>query len=352
MSSVAFPAFLLGHDPRRRIFGISYGSDLAAKHAIDFGVIVNSPWYRRIFSGMRIARTADSNFYTTARGFRMATSVNAALTGMGGDCMILDDPQKPEDAQSEALRTQTNQWYTGTLISRLDNKQTGIIILVTQRIHLNDLTGYLLETSDDWSVLSLAAIAEADENIEIGEGLFHHRRAGEALHPEHESLASLEKLRREMGPDAFLAQCQQAPVPAGGAMIKRPWIVRYDVPPDRKTGCKIIQSWDTAAKNGAQNDWSVCTTWLLQDESFYLLDLVRDRYEYPQLRDIVLELANRYEPDDILIEDASTGVALSQELGKLGHHRVTLVPVHRDKIGRLYTQQAKFSAGHVRFPRR
>ena len=76
----------------------------------------------------------------------------------------------------------------------------------------------------------------------------------------------------------------------------------------------MIQSWDTAAKDGAQNDWSVCTTWLLVDEHFYLLDLTRGRYEYPQLRDTALALAKRYRPNEILIEDASTGIALAQEL--------------------------------------
>ena len=102
--SVIFPAFLLGHNPRLKIFGLSYATELSAKHAADFRAIVESAPYRRAFSNMRIARAAESDIYTTKRGFRKSTSVNAALTGLGGDMFIIDDPQKPVDAQSETQR--------------------------------------------------------------------------------------------------------------------------------------------------------------------------------------------------------------------------------------------------------
>jgi predicted phage terminase large subunit-like protein len=133
-------------------------------------------------------------------------------------------------------------------------------------------------------------------------------------------------------------------------MIKRAWLRYYDVAPERSRGT-VIQSWDTAAKDGAQNNWSVCTTWLLVDKHFYLLDLTRGRYEYPQLRDTALALAERYKPNKILIEDASTGTALAQELNQAHHYYVNPIPVERDKIGRLYVQQGKFAAGFVLFPR-
>jgi len=113
----------------------------------------------------------------------------------------------------------------------------------------------------------------------------------------------------------------------------------------------VIQSWDTAAKDGAQNDWSVCTTWLLIEKHFYLLDLTRGRFEYPQLRDTALALAERYRPSVILIEDASTGIALAQELNQTSHCYISPIPVHRDRQGRVYVQQAKFAAGLVHFPK-
>jgi predicted phage terminase large subunit-like protein len=350
--SVAFPALLLGYNPARRIICLSYGGDLSSKHAADFRAIVQSSWYRRAFPKLQISRIADSDVFTTKRGFRRTTSVGGALTGLGGDCFIIDDPQKPVDAQSQPLRDHLNGWFSNTLMSRLDNKETGAIIVVMQRVHLNDLTGYLIENSGGWTVLNLAAIAEEDERIAIGEQRYHERRGGEALHPEHDSLATLEVLRRELGSEVFAAQYQQSPVPPGGAMIRRQWLRYYDVHPERTYRTKVIQSWDCAAKEGAQNSWSVCTTWLIVDKrDYYLLDVTRGRYEYPRLRQTALALAEKYDPAAIVIEEASTGIALGQDLKEMGRFRVRPVPVDRDKVTRLYVQAAKFEAGRVYFPR-
>ena len=350
--SVAFPAFLLGHNPSRRIFCISYSNDLAAKHAADFRAIAEAPWFRAAFPNMRIERVADSDLFTTQRGYRRSTSINATLTGLGGDCFVIDDPQKPVDAQSDTLRNNLTQWFSNTLRSRLDNKDTGVIIVVMQRVHMQDLSGYLLEQPDEWQTLRLPAIAEEDERIRVGPETYHVRHAGEALHPARESLVTLEKLRTDLGSDVFAAQYQQAPVPPGGGMIRREWLRYYDELPERNYRSKVIQSWDTAAKNGTQNDWSVCTTWLVIDREFYyLLDLTRGRYEYPRLRDTAAELAARFKPDTILIEDASTGTALAQDLKRMQHWMTRLVTVEHDKISRLYIQQGKFEAGKVLLPR-
>jgi predicted phage terminase large subunit-like protein len=351
MSSVAFPAFVLGHDPRRRIICISYGADLAEEHAKSCLAVMQSAWYRAAFPGTRILRPSVTDIRTSMRGFRKATSVGGALTGFGGDLFIIDDPQKPVDVQSQSLRDQLNQWLSNTLISRLDSKERGAIIIVMQRVHLHDLTGYLQETSESWTVLDLAAIAEADEQIPIGNGQFHFRRAGEALHPTHESLETLNNIRREMGIH-FNAQYQQSPVPPGGTMFRREWIRYYDVIPERTYDMDIIQSWDCASKDGPQNSYSVCTTWLVVNRrDYYLIDVTRGRYEYPRLRETALSLAARYEPTTVLIEDASTGVALAQELKDAGRFHVELVPVTRDKVTRAYVQTHKFEAGHVFFLR-
>ena len=176
-ASVAFPAFVLGHDPSRRIICVSYSGDLAKKHANDFRAVLESPWYRSAFPSTRIGpfKNSETEIELTARGFRLATSVGGTLTGRGGDIIIIDDPLKPDDALSETKRSAANQWFTNTLLSRLDDKRTGAIVVVMQRVHIDDLTGFLLGQSDEWDVLSLPAIADFDETIPLSAGRTYRR---------------------------------------------------------------------------------------------------------------------------------------------------------------------------------
>jgi len=352
--SVAFPAFLLGHDPGLRIYVISYGSDLAAAHAADFRMIVESSWYRRAFPKMRVRKSTEDEVTTTKRGFRRAASVGGALTGLGGDIFIIDDPQKAADALSDVKRKSLNRWYSNTLISRLDNKRTGAIIIVTQRVHMDDLPGHALSTSKDWEILSIPAIVEVPEDIVIGDGEddLYHREAGEALQPDRETVDMLRELERQ-DPYTFAAQYEQSPIPVEGAMIKRDSLRYYakDELPKRTHKSKVIQSWDTAAKGGANSAWSVCTTWLVHNKIYYLLELTRGRYDYPQLRDTAVRLAQEYKPDVVLIEDTCAGTALAQELHNLLKRPIKPVPVHGNKVGRLFVEQRKFQAGFVRFPK-
>ena len=350
--SVAFLAFVLGHDPTKRLIAVSYGSDLATKHANDCRSILNSDWYRRVFPRTRISPTknTESEVVTTRNGYRLTTSLDGTLTGRGGDIIIIDDPLKPIDALSDPKRERVNQWFFNTLLSRLDDKQNGAIIVVMQRLHMNDLTGVLLNGSDKWKLLNLTAIADRDEEIEIGEELTYFRRAGEVLHSEREPISVLESIRSQLGSDTFAAQYQQAPVPPGGAMIKRVWVRRYEQLPARETYSHFIQSWDCASKEGGQNDWSVCTTWLVQQNKYYLVDLMRGRFDYPTLRSRVIAHAKVHKPHRILIEDAGVGTALIQELKK-AHFTAIAVKPERDKLTRMSIQTGKFESGQVLFPK-
>src|ERR1700730_14327829 len=192
-ASVAFPAFVLGHDPSRRIICVSYSGDLAKKHANDFRAVLESPWYRSTFPTARIGpfKNTETEIELTARGFRLATSVGGTLTGRGGDIIVIDDPLKPDDALSEVRRSAANQWFTNTLLSRLDDKRVGAIVVVMQRIHMDDLTGFLLAQSDEWDVLSLPASADPDESIPLSNDRKYLRKSGEALSPEREPLEVL-----------------------------------------------------------------------------------------------------------------------------------------------------------------
>jgi predicted phage terminase large subunit-like protein len=352
--SVAFTAFLLGHGPSKRIYGISYGADLSLKHAADVRSVMESAWYKRVFPRTRIIRAIESSIHTNKRGYRIGTSVNASLTGFGGDCFILDDIQKPQDAMSEAYRTQLNNWITNTLLPRQEDKSKASIVLVMQRVHLLDATGFLLENSDQWTVLSLPAIADEDTRVPYrareGEVLYYTRRAGFALHKSYESIETLTQLRAEMGEVAFAAQYLQRPVPDSGAMISRSTIQLVDSAPARTPRMKVIQSWDTAGKTGPNNDYSVCTTILQDGDHRYIIHIERGKYSYSELKEKALELAARFKPTVILVEDASSGIQLAQDLTKLGRYVIKEIKSDgTSKEARVYLQQAKFDAGFVFF---
>ena len=177
--SVAYVAWLLGHDPTRRVIVVSYSNEFAAELHRQFRMIIDAPWYRALFPGMRAARDTGTELVTTAGGSRYATSVGGALTGRGADLIIVDDPLKAEEAMSEAARKRVIDWYSGTLVSRLNDKESGPIIVVMQRLHENDLAGHLLEQGG-WEHLDLPAIAVDDNVIPLGNGKLKTRRSGAA----------------------------------------------------------------------------------------------------------------------------------------------------------------------------
>jgi len=356
--SVAFSAWVLGHDPAKQIICASYGQDLADKHARDCRTLMNSAFYRILFPQTKLSPDKQSvnDFMTTSQGFRMSTSVGGVLTGRGADIIILDDILKPDDALSETRRKAANDWYFNTLLSRLNSKKNGIIILVMQRLHQEDLVGEVL-LREHWEVLSLPAIAQEDESylIESPLGTRPFRRAvGEVLHPEREALATLENIRQTVGEYTFQSQYQQSPIPLEGGMIKRDWLRYYEPAdlPDRFSF--VLQSWDTANKSGELNDFSVCTTWGLYDQRFYLLDVFRKRVNYPDLKRAVVEQWKRHNPTKVLIEEKSSGISLVQELRAEGVYRVEpYKPLPgSDKLMRLGAQSIKFEQGSVYLPTR
>ena len=354
-ASVAFPAWLLGHDPAKQIICASYGQDLADKHARDCRTLMGSSFYKDVFPRTRLSadKISVNDFMTTAQGFRMSTSVGGVLTGRGADVMILDDILKPDDALSETRRRAANDWFFNTLLSRLNSKEDGVIIIVMQRLHQEDLVGEVMER-ERWEVLSLPAIAVEDERIPyegpLGHGAFI-RRAGTALHPERDSVETYRKIRDTIGEYNFQSQYQQNPMPLEGGLIKREWLQSYP-PAAMPTFRMIVQSWDTANKAGEMNDYSVCTTWGVHDGKFYLLHVYRMRLNFPGLKRAAKELYERFNPRKLVIEDKASGTSLIQELKADGIYGVELYQPTpgSDKFMRLAAQAIKFEDGRVRLP--
>lgn len=352
-ASVAYVAWSLGHDPSHRFACVSYSYDLAATFARQFRAVVTSDWYRALFPNMRLAKDTEAECVTTRGGGRFAVPVGGSFTGRGADTVIIDDPLKADDAQSEKGRRAVNDWYGSTLLSRLDDKETGAIILVMQRLHEDDLAGKLLREGG-WHHLDLPAIADEDQEIAIGPGAVHRRLRGDALHPMRESLPLLEEIRREMGSLAFSAQYLQRPVPLGGNLVKREWIKWHEATPDQGPGAQIVQSWDVASTTADTSNWSVCTTWSMVGRSYSLIDLWRGRLEFPHLARKLIALALEHSPNRILVEQAGPGLHLIQHLRANPEPGIPLpvgIKPHADKVVRMEAQSARFEAGQVRLPR-
>lgn len=349
--TIAFTAWVMGHDPRKRIMAISYANELSLTHAAGFRSVVGSDWYGGLFPQFTITANRSQEIRTSQQGYRFAGSVGGAVLGRGADLIVIDDPISGlEAATSAAARRRVQEFYDGTLYSRLNDRLNGAIIIVMQRLHEDDLVGHVRE-KEDWDVLSIPAIAPEDACYRIGDGVeaFYQRRAGEVLHPGRDTLAWLEAARRNLGSLNFSAQYQQNPLPAEGQLIKRDWLQHYDELPE--TFDLVIASWDTASTRAEHSDWSVGTVWGAVGQTYYLIDLVRDRWEAPQLRRKMIELAGRYAVDATLIENTELGRALSQDLRRSGALYPLLQPSRIEKTARLMAQAARFEAGQVFLPR-
>lgn len=346
--SVAWPAWILGHNPSHRIMAASYASSLAIKHSLDCRLIIGSPWYRRVFPEVLLAHDQNEKhkFMTTRRGFRIATSVGGAATGEGGNFLIIDDPINPAQAMNRNWRDYVNHWFDHTFASRLDDKRTGVIVLVMQRLHRHDLTGHLLDKGG-WRHLSLPAIAAGSGVYDFGR-ISKRREEGDLLHALRENQELMERAKNELGSMAFAAQYQQQPTPEDGAMVRPAWFRRYREPPEVCDRC--VQSWDTAIKSDSKHDASACLTFAEKDGVSHLIDVRVMRLEYPQLKRACYALAEQWQPQAILMEDKASGQQLLQD----ARYETSLPLIARmpkgDKKTRFAAVSALIEAGRLALP--
>jgi predicted phage terminase large subunit-like protein len=347
--SVALPAWFLGHHPSERVVAVSYSDALARNHANDFRRVVNDPIYQATFPGMVIERDTDRQITTTKRGRRYATSIEGTLTGLGGNLVIIDDPLKLGDIHSEAIRSRSIEWYRSTLVTRPDDKQTARIVLVMQRVHQDDLAGYL-EEQGGFEVLNLPAIAQRETAHDLGGGRTYTRQKGELLHHAHEPASVLFQLKRDMGPIAFSAQYQQCPIPSSGTIVKRKWLKTRDEHFGQQAGDKIIMSWDIALSEAETGDYSACVVLLRRGEIYYILEVIRGRFPFDVLKRKITEVKKRYGVATLVIEESPISKGLIQSLKEQSISVVAPRP-DTDKRARLIAQCDLFAAGSILLPR-
>lgn len=234
--------------------------------------------------------------------------------------LILDDPLKPQDAKSEIVRKKSIEYFEETLANRLNNPKKTPIIIIMQRLHEEDICGHIINTQgDDWQIITIPAYDEDKE---------------ESIWPEKYDKEFFQKLK-ERNPSYFYAQFQQKPVSIENAIYD---ISKINYVSELPQFDKILQSWDTAFKIGKENDYSACTTWGIKKtqfgENYYLIDVFRERLEYPQLKAQFIALQNKYNPYMILIEDKASGQSLLQDLKKAGNNRLKAIKADTDKVTR------------------
>jgi predicted phage terminase large subunit-like protein len=346
--SVAWPAWLLGHNPALRIIVASYSQVLSIKHSLDCRAIMESSWYKEMFPETRLSEVHNtkSKFLTSQFGFRFAVSVGGSITGEGGDYLIIDDPHNPTHIHSRRQREKVKAWYEQTFATRLNDKKKGAIILVMQRLHEGDLAGHLLASSKRWQHLKLPAIAQEEQIFEVN-GKAYIYKPGEVLHSAREEAEELDYIQEELGSHNFAAQYLQEPVSNASSLIKAEDITFYT---QLEEFDFIVQSWDTAIKIASSNDYTVCTTWGVKENRYFLIDMLRAKFEYSELKRTIIEQAAKYRTSMVIIEDKASGQSIIQDLAiETNIHIKKYRPV-KDKVTRFAATIPYFESGRILVP--
>ena len=342
--TVCFSAWILGRRPATKIMIISHGQTLADDHADKIRNIMRSRWYRRIFPGARIRRDRSEvgNFETTKGGGVFSSSMGGGVTGHGADIIIVDDPLDAKDAESRVEREKVNELFDSKIRSRLNNPATGIILIVAQRLHLQDLSGYLIARKT-FNHLAVPLVASQDKRYIAGNFLWD-RPTDDRLDPEGFTTQVVERLRGEISEETYQTLYQQNPVPSQGTVLKREWFnVVALVPPLYK---ELVLSFDLAQRPGDNSSYSCCLGFATNGTDHCLIGAYRQNAEYVTIRAWALELIEKYSPTAILVEDAASGTALISDIGQQVKYLVARRP-KGSKQERILEHYASLSAGRV-----
>ena len=393
--SVCFPAWVWTQrqlsatsGPQVPLLHASYAMSLAMRDSVKTRRLIESPWYQKLW-GSRFQLVGDQNtkgrFQNNQRGERLITAVDARVTGEGGNIIVVDDPNAANEAMSEALIETTNEWWDGTMSTRLNDPRTGAFIVIQQRLGEEDLTGHILDTDEGWTHLMLPMEFEPERAMTTSIGWDDPRtEQGELLWPERFAEEQVEVLKKRLGPWKAAGQLQQRPEPKGGGIIKREWWLQHDAPSFPPFDY-IVASLDTAFTEKQENDPSALTVWGVfssdtvavptksvmrgerittfdpreyanQSPKVMLMNAWQERLELHELVLRVQKTCKDMRVDRLLIEDKAAGHSVAQELRRLFGYdgfAVQLVnPGALDKVARLYSVQHLFAEGMVYAPDR
>lgn len=322
-TSERFPAYWIGKHPTDQLILASYGAELAEASSRRARGLLQHPSYP---FPARVAQdsSAVNRWGTTQGGIVHAAGVGGAMTGFGAHLLCVDDPVRGRaEADSETYRNRAWEWWSEVARTRL--MPGGRVVLCQTRWHEDDLAGRILNAAGaaSWRVLNLPALAEAGDTL--------GRALGEPLWPEWFDADSLESLRLDLGSRGWNALYQQRPTSDEGGIFKRAWWRRYDT-----TSEVLFIYVDTAAKTGLHNDYSVASAWSSADGFYDVVDVLRGRWEYPDLKRELRAFQQRHGMAPMVIEDTSAGQALIQDFRRAegqGADRRPALPVIAFKLG-------------------
>lgn len=354
MISIYYPAWYLGKHPDHKVIVASHTADLAVVMARKVRNLINTPEYKAIFPQTNIASDAKAaaQWNTTKGGEYFAIGVGGALAGRGAHLIIADDPLSEQDikAGNTTSLDSAYEWFSAGLRTRL--MPEGKICVLHTRWHQRDLIGRLIKDS------ALNEGGDSYETFEFPAILNEGTENEKSIWPEQWSIEALQQTRSSMHHIMWqwYAQYQQNPTAAEAAIIKRDWIRWWEKenPPQINF---IVQAFDTALTTKQRSDFSVCHTWgtwTNEDdgtENVILLDRVKGKYEFPELKAMAHEQYKIWEPDSVIVEAKASGQPLIDEMRRSGIFVQDFSPGKgQDKIARLNAVADMFASGHVWFP--
>tara|TARA_R110002060_G_scaffold28291_1_gene38269 strand:+ start:397 stop:1875 length:1479 start_codon:yes stop_codon:yes gene_type:complete len=346
-ASFLLPAWMVGRNPKLKIIQATHTGELAIRFGRKAKTLIDSDDYRKIFdTRLREDSQAAGRWETAQGGEYFAAGVGGAITGRGADLLIIDDPHSEQDALSATAMESAYDWYTSGPRQRL--QPGGKIVCVMTRWSTKDLTGKLLAhqkeaKSDKWHVVEFPAILEDDD-------------PPVPVWPEYWKLEELESVKATLPVGKWNAQWMQNPTSEEGAILKREWWRKYDRE-DIPALHHVIQSYDTAFLKKETADYSAITTWgiFYPDEdsgaNLILLDAIKGRYEFPELRRLALEQYKYWNPETVIVEAKASGLPLTHELRQMDIPVINFTPSKgNDKHVRVNTCAPLFESGMIWAP--
>ena len=353
-ATVCYPVWTWIKHPEKRFIKVSYSDSLSRKHNVLSRDIILSPWYQRTW-GDRFQLKADVNrqneFKNDHQGMMFSTSIGGALTGEGGDVIILDDPQNPLQANSDTEREATIAFFKNTLQSRLNDPRTGAFIIVMQRLHEKDLTGHII--AEDLGYTHLCLPAEAPERTVITfpiSGREIVREEGDVLNPQRFDKEVLAGLKRSMGSLQYAGQYGQTPAPAEGIIFKREWLHNFFKPEAAPHQQMLIQSWDMAFTKSEGSAKVAGYVMGRNGANIYIFDLVNEKMTFTESVAAVRTLTAKWPKARAkVVENKANGPAIVDHLKKQIPGMVEFNP-KGSKEERALSTTPYFEAGNIFFP--